>query len=120
MKRHKGIKGQPPMRFDLCLMRRSCNGTGVQPSLINSSLGQYLRRNVWQHPSSLLQGTLGHDTCPYYGLSVRLRTHDEKFTTRCSERRPGGRYRTFTPVGATPNLKRVALCGTVSATFLLA
>ncbi len=77
---------------------------GLVPVASNRNLGRYLHRNVWQHPSSRLQGTLGHDTVSFHGLSVRPRTHDEKSENpvKRAERRPEGRYRTFTPVGVTP------------------
>ncbi len=55
---------------------------GLVPVASNRNLGRYLHRNVWQHPSSRLQGTLGHDTVSFQGLSVRPRTHDENLKTR--------------------------------------
>ena len=82
MKRYKGIKGQPPMRFD---------------SLSHEALLQRYERAAFsnkQEPwtvltlqrvatsSSRLRGTLGHDTVSFHGLSVRRRTHDENLKTR--------------------------------------
>lgn len=99
MKRHKGIKGQSPMRFDSlsheALLQRH------ERAAFSNKQEPWTVRTPQRVATSIerLRGTLGYDTISFHGLSVRPRTHDDNSENpvKRAERRPEGRYRTYTP-----------------------
>jgi hypothetical protein len=123
LRRRKGVWGQPSVRFDpLPCMTRSCNSSGVKPPypLTHGNLGRYLHRNLRQHPSRRLQGIVAYRRSPRPGLrTVRNLCRNPGQPGEASGGASRALFYGVHPVGAPPNLKRVAHCGTVSVTLLL-